>query len=83
MDVATTHKDGSNSRVIHKGSVYRELDNYVEYVWRPVGHERRVSTEEWWRKREYLWPQVATVARRRLATQASSECSEVVFRRQV
>ena len=53
----------------------RELDNYSEYVWRLVGHERRVSIEEWWHKREYLWPQVATIARRRLATQASSACS--------
>ena len=57
----------------------RELDNYLEYVWRPVGHERRVSAEEWWRKREYLWPRVATIARRRLATQASSACSERSF----
>ena len=55
------------------------LQTYSEYVWRPVGHERRVSAEEWWRKREYLWPRVATVARRRLATQASSACSERSF----
>ena len=52
---------------------------HLEYVWRPVGHERRVSAEEWWRKREYLWPRVATIARRRLATQASSACSERSF----
>ena len=57
----------------------RELDNYLEYVWRPVGHERRVSAEGWWRKREYLWPRVATIARRRLATQASRACSERSF----
>ena len=56
-----------------------ELDNYLEYVWRPVGHERKVSAEGWWRKREYLWPRVATIARRRLASQASSECSERSF----
>ena len=55
------------------------LDNYLEYVWRPVGHERRVSAEEWWCKREYLWPRVATIARRHLATQASSACSERSF----
>ena len=48
----------------------RELYNYLEYIWRPVGHERRVSAEEWWCKREYLWPRVATIARRRLATQS-------------
>ena len=56
-----------------------ELDNYSEDVWRPVGHERRVSTEEWWCKREYLWPRVATIARHRLATQASSAYSERSF----
>ena len=56
-----------------------ELDNYLEYIWRPVCHERRVSAEEWWRKREYLWPRVATIARCRLATQASSACSERSF----
>ena len=53
----------------------QELDNYLEYVWRPVGHERKVSVEGWWCKQEYLWPQVATIARRRLSTQASSACS--------
>ena len=52
-----------------------ELDNYLEYI----GHERKVSAEEWWRKREYLWPRVATIARRPLATQASSACSERSF----
>ena len=57
----------------------RKLDNYLEYVWRPVGHERTVSAEEWWHKREYLWPRVATITRRRLATQASSACSERSF----
>ena len=48
----------------------------LEYVWRPVSHERRVSAKGWWRKQEYLWPRVATITRRRLATQASSACSE-------
>ena len=24
----------------------QELDNYLEYVWRPTDHERRVSVEE-------------------------------------
>ena len=57
----------------------RELDNYLEYVGRPVGHERRVSAKEWWRKREYFWPRVATIARRCLATQATSACSERSF----
>ena len=38
-----------------------------------------MSAEEWWRKREYLWPRVATIARRRLATQASSAYSERSF----
>ena len=57
----------------------QELDNYLEYVSRHVGHEKRVSAEEWWHKREYLWPRVATIARRRLATQASSACSERSF----
>ena len=57
----------------------QELDNYLEYVWRSVGHERRVFAEEWWCKREYLWHRVATIARRRLATQASSACSERSF----
>ena len=57
----------------------RELDNYLEYVWRYASHERRVSAEEWWRKRGCLWPRVATIARRRLATQASSMCSERSF----
>ena len=57
----------------------RELDNYLEYVWRTVGRERRVSAEEWWGRQEYLWPRFATIARRRLATQASSACSERSF----
>ena len=51
----------------------------LEYVWRSVSHERRVSAEEWWRKREYLWPRFATITRRRLAIQASSACSERSF----
>ena len=59
----------------------RELDNYLEYVWRSVGHERRVSAEKWWCKREYLWPRVATIARRRLDIQTSSACSERSFRK--
>ena len=57
----------------------RELHNYLEYVWRPADHERRVSPEEWWHRRECLWPWVATIARRRLATRASSGCSERSF----
>ena len=57
----------------------RELDNYLEYVWRPVSHQRRVSAEERWCKREYLWPRIATITRRRIATQASSACSERSF----
>ena len=61
----------------------RELDNYLEYVWRLVGHERKVSANGWWRKGEYLWPRFATIARRRLATQASSHAQKAVFRRQV
>ena len=56
-----------------------ELDNYLDYVWRPVGHERRVSAEEWWSQREYLWPWVATIARHRSATQASRARSEKSF----
>ena len=32
----------------------RVLDNYLEYVRRSVGHERRVSVEEWWCKQEYM-----------------------------
>ena len=57
----------------------QELDNYLEYIWRLVGHERRVFAKEWWHRREYLWPRVATIARRCLATQASSMCSERSF----
>ena len=56
-----------------------ELDNYLESVWRPIGHEKRMSAEEWWQKREYLWNRVGTIARRHLATQASSACSERSF----
>ena len=57
----------------------QELDNYLEYVWRLVGHERRVFAKEWWHKWEYLWLRVATIARRHLATQASRACSKKSF----
>ena len=38
-----------------------------------------MSVKQWWRKPEYLWPRVATIARRRLVAQASSACSESRF----
>ena len=62
----------------------RELDNYLEYVWRPVGHERRVSAEEWWRKREYLWPRVATICKASFSHPSRKRMlREEFFRRQV
>ena len=61
----------------------QELNNYIEYVWRRLAHESMVSTQQWWRRRQYLWPWVANIARLRLATQTSSARSERSFRRQV
>ena len=39
----------------------RELDNYLDYIWKRAAHEPMVSAKYWWWRREYLWPRLPTL----------------------
>ena len=55
--VVQQHIGIETTRESYKEEVCRwELDNYLDYVWRPAAHERRVSGKQLWWRREYLWP---------------------------
>ena len=62
-----------------KDPMLEEYKEYLKYVWEPDRTERRFSVEQWWLKYKSRWPNVAGIARRRLATQATSAASERSF----
>ena len=68
MDGEETRRMEMTTESSTKEVCKRELDYYLDYVWRLAAHEQCVSVEQWWQRREYLWHRIAHIARRHLAT---------------
>ena len=56
-----------------------KLDSYSDYVWKRATHEPKMFIEQWWPRQEHLWPRIANIAKRHLATQESRACSDRSF----